>query len=191
MSDNAAILGKKQLNEIALPGAHDAGTFAITASKSTGISLGDSDGLSSPDNKKVKRLLSIGSVFSDWAKTQERTTAEMLADGGYVDHKDIAAVADKGVTVYAPLNKKKNSERDPHLAREGDSPSIAEWRARMATEDAKRIYKDRAATAESINADLKCFRGLDRFLVRTLPKVTCVVFWSAITYNTLKLLAIV
>jgi transposase len=120
-----------------------------------------------------------------------RTPDEMLADGGYVDHKDIAAVADKGVTVYAPLNRKKNSERDPHLPREGDSPAIAEWRARMATEDAKRIYKDRAATAESINADLKCFRGLDRFMVRTLPKVICVVFWSAIAYNALKLLAIV
>lgn len=33
------------------------------------------------------------------------------------------------------------------------------------------------------------FRGLDRFLVRTLTKVTCVVFWSAIAYNMLKLLA--
>ena len=118
------------------------------------------------------------------------TPDEMLADGGYVDHKDIEAVADKRVTVYAPLNKKKNGERDPHLPREGDSPAIAEWRARMATEDAKRIYKDRASTAESINADLKCFRGLDRFLVRTLPKVVCVAFWSAIAYNALKLLAL-
>lgn len=96
MGDNAAILGKKQLNEIALPGAHDAGTFAITPSKSKGITFGDSDGLSSPDNKKVKRFLSVGSVFSDWAKTQERTTAQMLADGiryfdirVCVDNKDV------------------------------------------------------------------------------------------------------
>ncbi len=96
MSDNAAILGKKQLNEIALPGAHDAGTFAITVSNSTGISLGDSDGLSSPDNKKVKRFLSFGSVFSDWAKTQERTTAEMLQDG--IRYFDIRVCVDnKGV----------------------------------------------------------------------------------------------
>ena len=61
----------------------------------------------------------------------------------------------------------------------------------MATEKAKEIYKQRAATAESINADLKCLRGLDRFLVRTLPKVTCVAFWSAIAYNALKLIALV
>ncbi len=96
MSANAAILGKKQLNEIALPGAHDAGTFAITASKNTGITFGDSDGLSSPDNKKVKRFLSVGSVFSDWAKTQERTTAQMLNDG--IRYFDIrVCVDDKGV----------------------------------------------------------------------------------------------
>ena len=56
---------------------------------------------------------------------------------------------------------------------------------------AKEIYKQRAATTESINADLKCLRGLDRFLVRTLPKVTCVAFWSAIAYNALKLIALV
>jgi len=96
MSDNAAILGKKQLNEIALPGAHDAGTFAIAASKSKGITFGDSDGLSSPDNKKVKRFLSVGSVFSDWAKTQERTTAQMLNDG--IRYFDIRVCVDnKGV----------------------------------------------------------------------------------------------
>ncbi len=96
MSDNAARLGKKKLNEIALPGAHDAGTFAISESKSGIISLGDRDGLSSPDNKKVKRFLSFGSVFSDWAKTQERTTAEMLDDG--IRYFDLRVCVDgKGV----------------------------------------------------------------------------------------------
>ena len=81
MTDNAVILGKKQLNEIALPGAHDAGTFAIETSENTGIKIGGDDGASSPDNKQIKRLLSFGPMFSDWAKTQERTTAEMLNDG--------------------------------------------------------------------------------------------------------------
>lgn len=81
MKDNAEILGKKQLNQITLPGAHDAGTFAITASKKSGINIGDAEGVASPDNKPLKRLLSIGAGFSQWAKTQERTTAEMLNDG--------------------------------------------------------------------------------------------------------------
>lgn len=89
------------------------------------------------------------------AQIQTRTgliPGEYLADGGYVDHDDIAALAAKGVTPFIPLNRKKNKDVDPHLPRPDDPPVIAEWRARMATEEAKRIYKDRAATAESINA---------------------------------------
>jgi hypothetical protein len=96
MTDNAAILGKKQLNEIALPGAHDAGTFAIETSKNTGIKIGGGDGVSSPDNKQIKQLLSFGSMFSDWAKTQERTTTEMLNDG--IRYFDLRVCVDnKGV----------------------------------------------------------------------------------------------
>lgn len=81
MSDNASILGPKRLNEIALPGAHDAGTFSIAPAKRTDILLGKGDGLSSPDNRRSKQLLSMSGLFSKWAKTQERTTAEMLTDG--------------------------------------------------------------------------------------------------------------
>jgi hypothetical protein len=96
MSDNAVLLGKKQLNEIALPGAHDAGTFAISTSKKSESNSGD-DGLASPDSKKAKRIFSmLGPVFSDWAKTQERTTAEMLNDG--IRYLDIRVCVDnKGV----------------------------------------------------------------------------------------------
>jgi hypothetical protein len=122
MSDNAAILGTKQLNEIALPGAHDAGTFAITTTKNTAIKLGD--GLSSPDNKKVKRLLSVGPVFSEWAKTQERTTAEMLRDG--IRYLDIRVCADGkgalmtchglyGASIASILDDVKNfTDANPH-----------------------------------------------------------------------------
>lgn len=117
-----------------------------------------------------------------------RTPEEVLADGGYVDHDDMVAVADKGVKPYIPLSENRKSVA-PHIPKPGDPPAVAEWRERMTTEHAKSVYKERAATAESINADLKCFRGLDRFLVRTIPKVTCVVFWSAIAYNALKLLS--
>lgn len=96
MADNAAILGKKRLNEIAIPSAHDAGTFAIAPAKRTDILFGQGDGLSSPDNKRAKQLLSISGLFSKWAKTQERTTTEMLNDG--IRYFDIrVCVNDKGV----------------------------------------------------------------------------------------------
>lgn len=80
MADNAAQLGNRQLNEIALPGTHDTGTYSIEAKKSI-IRPNENDGVTSPDNKPVKQFLSIGSGFSNWAKTQERTTLQMLNDG--------------------------------------------------------------------------------------------------------------
>ncbi|MCE9582991.1 MAG: transposase [Planctomycetes bacterium] len=70
--------------------------------------------------------------------------------------------------------------------REGQSKAVAAWRRRMGISRGREIYKLRASTAETVNADLRCFRGLDRFLVRTLPKVTCVVLWSVIAYDLMR-----
>ena len=53
----------------------------------------------------------------------------------------------------------------------------------MASEEGKQIYKQRAATSETINADLRTFRGLGRITVRGLTKIRCVVLWSALAYN--------
>jgi hypothetical protein len=92
MSANAALLGKKQLNEIALPGAHDAGTFPIKSTKNNGSTFGGGDGPTSPDIKPLVGLLSIGSSIGAWAKTQERTSLEMLNDG--VRYLDIRVCID-------------------------------------------------------------------------------------------------
>ncbi len=95
MTRNAAILGPKRLNEIAIPGAHDAGTFAIVIPKGSGL-FGIDDGLTSPDNSSAKKWLSITGVFSKWAKTQERTTTQMLDDGiRYLDIR--VCVNNKGI----------------------------------------------------------------------------------------------
>ena len=51
------------------------------------------------------------------------------------------------------------------------------------------MYKERAATSETVNADLKTHRGLARLTVRGLDKVTCVALWSALAYNVLHFAA--
>jgi hypothetical protein len=56
----------------------------------------------------------------------------------------------------------------------------------MATDEAKAIYKLRAATAETTNADLRCQRGIDRLTVRGVDKVTSVLLWGALAYNLLR-----
>lgn len=81
--------------------------------------------------------------------------------------------------------KSKDPNRDPHEPRADDSPAVAEWRTRMATDEAKEIYKQRASTAECSNAQARN-RGLQRFLVRGLQKVKAVALWYALAHNLIR-----
>jgi IS5 family transposase len=56
----------------------------------------------------------------------------------------------------------------------------------MASPEGKEIYKQRAATAETVNADLKTWRGLDRLLVRGIDKVLSVALLAALAYNLMR-----
>ena len=56
----------------------------------------------------------------------------------------------------------------------------------MATEDAKEVYKERASTAETTNADLRVHRNLDGFNVRGSTKVLSVTLWAVLAYNLLR-----
>ena len=55
----------------------------------------------------------------------------------------------------------------------------------MASEEAKEIYKQRAATAECVNAQARN-RGLLRMPVRGLAKVRCVVGLFVLAHNLLR-----
>ena len=116
---------------------------------------------------------------------------EALVDGGFVKKADIDAVSPPqgGTTVYAPVMKSKDPDRDPHTPRDDDSAAVAEWRQRMATDEAKAIYRQRAATAECVNA-LARNRGLQRFLVRGLRKVKAVVLWYVLAHNLMRAVAL-
>jgi hypothetical protein len=64
-----------------------------------------------------------------------------------------------------------------------DSPAVAAWRSRMQTPEGQAAYKQRSATSETVNADLKTYRGLGPLMVRGLTKVRCVALWSVLAYN--------
>ena len=112
---------------------------------------------------------------------------EVLVDGGFTKKEDIDAVSapEKGCTVYAPVPKPKKEDRDRHVPLPGDSPAVAEWRQRMGTEEAKEIYKERAATAECVNAIARN-RGLRQFTVRGLEKIKTVVLWYVLAHNLMR-----
>lgn len=119
-----------------------------------------------------------------------RAPTEALVDGGFVTHEGITAAAAQGVTVYAPVPKPK-TDRDPAAACPGDSPAVVAWRTRMATAEAKAVYKARAATAEWVNADTRTHRTLGPLLVRGLVKVHTWVLWIALAHNMMRAMGIV
>jgi transposase len=111
--------------------------------------------------------------------------AECVVDGGFANHKEIEAWAEKGVVVYTPVPKPKDAERDPHKPLPKDSPPIAAWRERMGTDEAKEIYKERASTAECVNAITR-LRGLQQFTVRGLTKVKTSIMWFVLAHNLMR-----
>ncbi len=112
---------------------------------------------------------------------------EVLVDGGYTKKEDIETVSapDKDCTVYAPVPKPKDKSRDRYVALPGDTPVLGAWRERMGTDEAKSIYKERAATAECVNAIARN-RGLRQFTVRGLKKIRAVVLWYVLAHNMMR-----
>lgn len=108
-----------------------------------------------------------------------------LVDGGFVGHEQVEQ-ASAHTTVYGPVPAAKDKAVDPHEPKPNDSAAVAAWRARMGTDEAKAIYKNRAATAECVNAQSRN-RGLQQFRVRGLAKVKCVVLFFALAHNLMRM----
>jgi len=111
-----------------------------------------------------------------------------LVDGGYVGHEQVDQASETTV-VYGPVPEPKDKAVDPHQAKATDSEAVAAWRERMGTDEAKEIYKKRAATAECVNAQSRN-RGLQQFKVRGLAKVKCVMLIFALAHNLMRMAAL-
>jgi transposase len=112
---------------------------------------------------------------------------EVLADGGFATKNEIEQLNDpqQGYKVYAPVKEEEQQRRkgqDPFAPRRGESPALTEWRTRMGTAEAKAIYRQRASTAECVNA-LARQRRMEQFPVRGLPKVRAVTLLFVLAHN--------
>jgi transposase len=106
--------------------------------------------------------------------------AELLADGGFVCNDHVECAAQAGTAVFMPLPRSKHG-RDPHEPRTQDGPGVAAWRARMASEQGKRIYRQRGL-AERIHAVMRQ-HGLTRLTVRGSAKARSILLWHALAHN--------
>jgi transposase len=127
-----------------------------------------------------------------------RLPDQWLVDGGYPAHEQLDAVAER-TEVYAPVpeprvkkdeqGNKVEPEQDKHEPKSDDSAAVARWRIRMGQPEAQDIYRDRAATAECVNAQARN-RGLARMPVRGLPKVRCIALLYALAHNLMRTVAL-
>lgn len=158
-------------------------------------------------------VVTIGSDMGQLEPMVEQVTAryghtpeEWLVDGGYVKHEQIDAVADKTM-LYAPVPEPKQPKKndaaseadiepetaaapvDKHKPKSTDSAAVSAWRVRMGGDEAKQIYKDRAATAECVNAQARN-RGLVLLPVRGKAKVKCIALWHALAHNLVRMITL-
>ena len=121
-------------------------------------------------------------------QVEKRTAGKIqqhLMDGGYLRKEDIERAHEQGVELFVPPKPARNPQnRGRELEpKRGDSEAVLAWKQRMANAEGKQIYKERAATSETVNADLRSYRGLTQITVRGLNKAKCVALWCALAYN--------
>jgi transposase len=108
----------------------------------------------------------------------------VLADGGYWNHDDIAALQDSTSAVIVPTH-------DPHTKNRKQSPRRGPQADRinkiLATAAGKRLYRRRAALVEPVFAHTKHTRGITRFSRRGKDAVQAEWQLIAATHNLLKL----
>ena len=121
-------------------------------------------------------------------QVEERTglkVEEHLADGGYLTIQDVKLADSQGVDLFVPPKPRRKPELygDEFTPKKGESKAESKWRKRMGSKKGKKIYLERASTVETVNADLKTYRGLEQLKVRGLKKARCIGLWAAMAYN--------
>lgn len=125
-------------------------------------------------------------VRSDYGKIPEK----ILVDSAYATKEGVTRVESAGTKVVSTVPRSEQLEKhgkDPHSRQKGDSDEYANFRARMAEDEYKELYKLRPSIAEFPNADCRN-RNLRQFPVRGLAKVKAVALWHAMAFNFIRML---
>lgn len=129
----------------------------------------------------------LGPMVHQLRSRYGRDPDALLADAGFLRTAEIDELAAQacGTTLYLPVRTPEDPTRDRHQPLPTDSPAVAAWRIRMGTAEAQELYKQRAATAECVNAIARN-RGLQRFGVRGPDKARATALWFALAHNLMR-----
>jgi len=100
-----------------------------------------------------------------------------------VSYKYRAAIADCRVCPAKGQCCPGNRVSGRSILRTEELAEVAEFRHKMQTEQARKIYRQRAQIAETPNLWIKAKFGLRQFHVRGLRKVKMEALWACLTYN--------
>ncbi len=118
-----------------------------------------------------------------------RSPKQFLVDGGFAALKDIDDLeVNHGSEVYAPVKHEKEKlqkGQDPYARAKHDTDATAGWKARMSTDEAKAIYKERAAVAEWVNAMCRN-RNFWFFPTRGASKARAVAYLFALAHDAMQ-----
>jgi transposase len=135
--------------------------------------------LGSPDQGLLASL--AGLADAELKRAGAEPAAQLLADAGYWNARQIATLRARGLDVVIPPDGA--SRRGPPKRQ----PLAADMRARLATEEGRALYRKRQQMIEPVFGHTKANRRIDRFLRRGLT--ACQSEWRLITatHNLLKL----
>lgn len=124
-------------------------------------------------------LGSVAPMLDQIERRTGRLPKRLLADANHAKHACIETLVQRGVDplISVPDNMHADSRRT--------TPEVRAWHTRMEEDEARRLYRARSGLVELVNAHMKRM-GLDKVLVRGLPKVTCVALLTAISSNLLQ-----
>jgi transposase len=121
-----------------------------------------------------------------------RAPQEYLVDGGFPSQDDVQVLEERGTTVYAPVHGEAAMRKrgaDPFSRRKGDNEAMVRFRARMATAEAKAIYRQRSSIAEYPNAECRN-RGFVQLRVRGKAKAKAIALWHALAFNLMRMISL-
>lgn len=124
-------------------------------------------------------------MYDDVCQRYGKVPESYLADGGFSKKAGVCHVEDNGTKFYGPLFKEKaqlSRGEDPYAARYWENETYTKFRARMGTDEAKAMYRRRAAAAEFPNAVCRN-QGLSQFKVRGLLKAKAQAMWHVLAHN--------
>lgn len=110
-----------------------------------------------------------------------------LVDGGFTKSDDIEWAHGKDIKLWCPAGQTKHGT-DPYAPKKDDGVGVADWRARMQSEDGKAFYRLRAEH-ECINAHARRM-GLRQLSLRGKIKARIHLLWFAVAHNMMRLFAL-